>query len=140
MLVVRSEKREERSEESVRSEKCHVFSQKGIKSIAQRQATKGSGTLGRYERGNAPCKGKSPIQQAGSFTFAPSGRHAGRYATQGVALCYVVLPLQGVFTPQGLLTTHSSLLTNSKARLHPKSSGDSRKDGNDDLQDLLPDR
>ena len=61
------------------------------------------------------------------------------HATQGVALCYVVLPLQGVFTAQGLLTTHSSLLTKLQARLHPKSSGDGGKHGNDDLQDLLPD-
>ena len=61
------------------------------------------------------------------------------HATQGVALCYVVLPLQGVFTPQGLLTPHSSLLTKLQARLHPKSSRNSRKHGNDNLQDLLPD-
>ena len=39
-----------------------------------------------------------------------------------------------------LLTTHSSLLTKLQARLHPKSSSNSRKDGNSNLQDLLPDR
>ena len=32
------------------------------------------------------------------------------HTTQGVALCYVVLPLQGVFTPQGLLTPNYSLI------------------------------
>ena len=31
-----------------------------------------------------------------SGEIRPSGRHAGMYATQGFALCYVVLPLQFV--------------------------------------------
>ena len=62
------------------------------------------------------------------------------HTTQGVALCYVVLPLQGVFTPQGLLSPHSSLLTDLQARLHPKSRSNSHQHGDDDLQDLLPDR
>ena len=61
------------------------------------------------------------------------------HTTQGVALCYVVLPLQGVFTPQGLLTTHSSLLTDLQARLHPKSRSNSRQHSDDDLNDFAPD-
>ena len=60
------------------------------------------------------------------------------HTTQGVALCYVVLPLQGVCSHPAR-TPLSSLLTNSEARLHPKSSGDGGKDSDDDLQDLLPD-
>ena len=61
------------------------------------------------------------------------------YATQGVALCYVVLPLQGVCLHPAR-TPNYSLLTDLQARLHAKSSGDCRKHGDDDLQDLLPNR
>ena len=42
-----------------------------------------------------------------------------------------------VSAPDGSCTLYSVLSL--QARLHPKSSGDSGKDGNDNLQDLLPD-
>ena len=42
------------------------------------------------------------------------------------------------YTPQGLLTTLSSLLSKSQARLHAKSSGDCRKHGDDELNDFAP--
>ena len=61
------------------------------------------------------------------------------YATQGVALCYVVLPLQGVCSNPARTPLYS-LLTDLQARLHAKRSGDGGKHGDDDLQDLLPDR
>jgi hypothetical protein len=66
--------------------------------------------------------------------------------------------LHGVLTPHGSCTLFSVLYTLSKAfftphgsctlfsvlslqaRLHPKSSGNGGKHGDDDLQDLLPDR
>ena len=60
---------------------------KGIKFIAQWQATLGAAPWVIDEREVRPVKGKSPMCQAGRFfTFAPNRAHkAGEMPTQGVA-------------------------------------------------------
>lgn len=85
-------------ERGVRSE--WEVPRRGNKSIAQWQATLGAAP---WVKG-IPCElrpeGQKSDLTSRRFTFAPSGRHAGMYVTQGVALCYVVLPLQGVCPPR----------------------------------------
>ena len=63
-----------------------VYSLKGIKFIAQWQATLGAAPWVGDERDLRPVKGKSPMWQVRVFTFAPTrANHAGEMPTQGVA-------------------------------------------------------
>ena len=110
---------------------------RGNESIAQWQATSGAAPWGRMSGEMRPVRAKVRYSKQGVLLLPPSGRHAGMYATQGVALCYVMLPLQGVCLHPAR-TPLSSLLTDLQARLHAKRSGDCRKHGDDELNDFAP--
>ena len=66
---------------------------KGIKSIAQWQATLGAAPWGIDEGELRPVKGKSPMWQAGRFfTFAPNRAHHAGDAYPGCRLTPFALP------------------------------------------------
>ena len=95
---------------------CHalgVYSLKGIKFIAQWQATLGAAPWGIDERKLRPVKGKSPMCQAGRFLLLPLiGRTMRVMPTQGVASLRSPCPALWTlwaFSPS--LTTNYSLLT-----------------------------
>ena len=90
-----------------------VYSLKGIKFIAQWQATLGASPWVVDERELRPVKGKSPMCQAGRFLLLPLiGRTMRVMPTQGVAS--LRSPCPGLCTPWAFspsLTTNSFKLT-----------------------------